>query len=241
MVIAGFLLLLLEKLIICSGHCSGLLSTHKSSPFSVKFTAITSASMAGWNHDVFLSFRGEDTRKTFTDHLYTALVRVGIHTFRDDDELPRGEHISTELLKAIQGSKVSIVVFSKGYASSSWCLDELVEIIHCKNSIGQTLLPIFYDVDPSDVRKQTGTFAEAFAGHEDRFKAEMERVHKWRAALTEAANYSGWDIQDIANGYYICYCMSLVLFDTSLLLPFILFFISCFSFKCQSNIEKKLN
>jgi hypothetical protein len=173
-----------------------------------------------WNYDVFLSFRGEDTRKTFTDHLYTALVRVGIHTFRDDDELSRGEHISTELLKAIQGSKISIVVFSKGYASSSWCLDELVEIIRCKNSIGQTLLPIFYDVNPSDVRKQVGTFAEAFARHEDRFQAEMDRVHKWRAALTEAANHSGWDLQDVANGYYICVTLSLVLFDASLLLLF---------------------
>jgi hypothetical protein len=224
-------LLLLEKLIIYSGHYSRLLLTHKSSPFSVKFTAITSVSMAAqilWNHDVFLSFRGEDTRKTFTDHLYTALVHVGIHTFRDDDELPRGEHISTELLKAIRGSKVSIVVFSKGYASSSWCLDEIVEILRCKNSIGQTFLPIFYDVNSSDVRKQTGTFAEAFAGHEDRFQAEMERVHKWRATLTEAANYSGWDIQNIANGYYICYCMSLVLFDASFLLPFYFIFISCF-------------
>jgi hypothetical protein len=80
-----------------------------------------------------------------------------------------------------------------------------VEILHCKNTIGQTLLPIFFDVNPSDVRKQTGTLAEAFARHEDRFQAEMERVHRWRAALTEAADYSGWDLQNVANGYYIFY------------------------------------
>ncbi|GLT71274.1 hypothetical protein SLA2020_433070 [Shorea laevis] len=162
---------------------------------------LSSPSKSRWNRDVFLSFRGEDTRKTFTDHLYTALVQAGILTFRDDEELPRGNHISTELLKAIQGSRISIVVFSKGYASSRWCLDELVEIMRCKNSIGQTLLPVFYDVDPSDVRKQTGTFAEAFSRHEDRFQAEMERVQNWRAALTEAADYSGWDLQNVANGY----------------------------------------
>jgi hypothetical protein len=172
---------------------------------------LSSSSEPSWNHDVFLSFRGEDTRKTFTDHLYTALVHAGIHTFRDDEELPRGNHISTELLKAIQGSRVSIVVFSKGYASSSWCLDELVEILHCKNTIGQTFLPIFYDVDPSDVRRQTRSFAEAFFKHEERFQAEMERVRKWRASLTEAANYSGWDIQNVANGYYML--RSLVCFD----------------------------
>ncbi|XP_062165020.1 disease resistance protein RPV1-like isoform X2 [Alnus glutinosa] len=162
---------------------------------------LSSSSEPRWNRDVFLSFRGEDTRKTFTDHLYTALLHAGIHTFRDDEELPRGNHISTELLKAIQGSKVSIVVFSKGYASSSWCLDELVEILHCKNTMGQTFLPIFYDVNPSDVRRQTRSFAEAFFKHEEQFQAEMERVRKWRASLTEAANYSGWDIQNVANGY----------------------------------------
>ncbi|XP_059445303.1 disease resistance protein RPV1-like, partial [Corylus avellana] len=162
---------------------------------------LSSPSKPRWNYDVFLSFRDEDTRKSFIDHLYSALNQVGIYTFRDDDELSRGEHISTKLLKAIQGSRISIVVFSKDYASSHWCLDELVEILNCKNTLGQILLPIFYDVSPADVRNQTGTFTKAFAKHEDQFQAEMERVHKWRAALTEAANYSGWNLQDMANGF----------------------------------------
>jgi len=152
-------------------------------------------------YDVFLSFRGEDTRKTFTDHLYTALVQAGIHTFRDDDELPRGEEIPDHLLRAIQESKMSIVVFSKGYASSRWCLKELVEILKCKNGkTGQIALPIFYDIDPSDVRKQTGSFAEAFVKHEERFE-EKYLVKEWRKALEEAGNLSGWNLNDMANGY----------------------------------------
>jgi hypothetical protein len=53
-------------------------------------------------YQVFLTFRGEDTRKNFTDHLYTALVQAGIHTFRDDDEIGRGEIIKSELQQAIQ-------------------------------------------------------------------------------------------------------------------------------------------
>ncbi|XP_035540857.1 disease resistance protein RPV1-like [Juglans regia] len=154
-----------------------------------------------WDRDVFLSFRGEDTRKNFTDHLYSALVRAGIHTFRDDDELPRGENISTELLNAIRGSRISIVVFSKGYATSKWCLDELAEILNCTKTRGHTLLPIFYHVNPSDIRKQTGTVAKAFAKHEKRFQADMERVQRWRKALTEATDCAGWDLDGIANGY----------------------------------------
>ncbi|XP_061944116.1 disease resistance protein RUN1-like isoform X2 [Populus nigra] len=151
-------------------------------------------------YDIFLSFRGEDTRKTFTDHLYTALVQAGIHTFRDDDELPRGEEISHHLLRAIQESKMSIVVFSKGYASSRWCLNELVEILKCKNGkTGQIVLPIFYDIDPSDVRKQTASFAEAFVKHEERSQEKL--VKEWRKALEEAGNLSGWNLNDMANGH----------------------------------------
>ncbi|XP_034918664.2 TMV resistance protein N-like [Populus alba] len=151
-------------------------------------------------YDVFLSFRGEDTRKTFTDHLYTALVQAGIHTFRDDDELPRGEEISHHLLRAIQESKMSIVVFSKGYASSRWCLNELVEILKCKNrKTGQIVLPIFYDIDPSYVRKQNGSFAEAFVKHKECFEEKL--VKEWRKALEEAGNLSGWNLNDMANGH----------------------------------------
>ncbi|XVF29008.1 hypothetical protein REPUB_Repub15cG0083000 [Reevesia pubescens] len=151
-------------------------------------------------YEVFLSFRGEDTRKNFTDHLYAALITTGVNTFRDDDELRRGEDISSELLKAIQYSKISIVVFSKGYAYSRWCLNELVKIIECKNTIAQIVLPIFYDVDPSVVRKQTGSYAKAFVEHEERFQSDTEMINRWRSALTEAADLSGWDLQNIADG-----------------------------------------
>ncbi|ONH90041.1 hypothetical protein PRUPE_8G031800 [Prunus persica] len=56
-----------------------------------------------------------------------------------------------------------------------------------------TVLPVFYHVDPSDIRKQTGSFACAFAEHEERFREDRERVKSWRAALTEVANLSGFD------------------------------------------------
>jgi hypothetical protein len=177
------------------------------SPFSVQSNSTTrttpSASQSGWDYDVFLSFRGEDTRKNFTDHLYSALMGVEIRTFRDSDELPRGEIISAELPKAIRGSRISIVVFSKGYATSRWCLDELVEIVRCKSTIDHTIFPIFYHVDPSDVRHQKGTFEKAFAEHEEQFQTDMDKVQRWRKALTEAANCSGWGLNNLADGYYV--------------------------------------
>uniref|UniRef100_A0A6N2KU15 TIR domain-containing protein n=1 Tax=Salix viminalis TaxID=40686 RepID=A0A6N2KU15_SALVM len=154
-----------------------------------------------WSYDVFLSFRGEDTRKNFTGHLYTALIQAGIHTFRDDNELPRGEEISPQLLRAIEGSRISLVVFSKNYASSTWCLDELVKIMECRQKTHQVVLPIFYDTDPSVVRKQTGSYKEAFDKHEEHFKGEKEKVNRWREALSQAAHICGWDLRNKTNGY----------------------------------------
>ena len=97
--------------------------------------------------DVFLRFRGEDTRLGFIGHLYNALVQQGIHTFIDDNLL-RGEKIFAQLLKTIENSTISIVVFSKNYASSTWCLDELVKIVECKKN-DQLVWLVFYNVDPS--------------------------------------------------------------------------------------------
>ncbi|XP_031132343.1 TMV resistance protein N-like isoform X2 [Ipomoea triloba] len=153
-----------------------------------------------WEYDVFLSFRGEDTRKTFTDHLYSALYQTGIRTFRDDEELRKGEYLAPELTRAVQNSRISIIVFSKDYASSRWCLDELVQIVECKEKGKQIVFPIFYDVDPSEVRKQSGKYGLAFAKHEERF-GKGDKVQKWRSALTKVADMSGWDLQGITNGY----------------------------------------
>jgi hypothetical protein len=58
------------------------------------------------------------------------------------------------------------------------------------------VLPVFYDVDPSQVRKQTGSFAAAFVEHEKHFKEEMERVNGWRIALKEVADLAGMVLGD---------------------------------------------
>ena len=156
--------------------------------------ASSSSSTHRWNYDVFLSFRGEDTRKNFTGHLYKTLCDQGFNTFIDND-LQRGEEISMELLKAIELSMILIVVFSKNFASSTWCLNELVKIFECRSN-GQLILPIFYKVDPSEIRKQEGEFGNALARYEEKFKDDIEKVQKWRKTLAEAANLSGFPYND---------------------------------------------
>ncbi|KAM7477991.1 hypothetical protein LguiA_026204 [Lonicera macranthoides] len=171
-----------------------------------------SSSTFKYNYQVFLSFRGEDTRKTFTDHLYTALVQAGLRTFRDDDEIERGKRLKLELHKAIQQSRISIIVLSKNYASSKWCLDEVVMILEWsrRSSSGHEVLPVFYDVDPSDIRNQKGSIGEAFAKYEEELndteiddekkKEWTEKLQCWKAALEEIANLTGLVLKNQAGG-----------------------------------------
>ena len=147
----------------------------------------SSSSTQRRSYDVFLSFRGYDTRYGFVSHLYKALRDDGIYTFIDDD-LPMGEEIPEELLKSIERSMISVVVISENYAGSTWCLDELVKIMQCRTN-GQLVLPLFYRVYPSEVRNQRGNFGEALTKLEEKYK---EKVQSWRTALTEAASLSGW-------------------------------------------------
>lgn len=148
-----------------------------------------------WKFDVFLSFRGPDTRNGFTDHLYNALQRGGINTFRDDRQLERGKTISPELSRAIEQSRFLVVILSRNYAASTWCLDELAKIVGCANQgAGQTVLPVFYNVEPSHVRRQTQSFEEDFATHERVFKDNTEKVQTWRNAFTQIASIAGWEV-----------------------------------------------
>ena len=148
-----------------------------------------------FKYDVFLSFRGEDTRKNFVDHLYAALEQKSIHTCKDDKILEKGKRINDELLRSIEDSKFFIIVFSKNYASSSWCLEELVKIIECHKTTEQKAYPVFYDVEPSEVRKQSGAVGKAF----DKQKKE-DTFGNWRDALKEAANLVGWDLRKTHDG-----------------------------------------
>nr|GFA70460.1 Toll/interleukin-1 receptor (TIR) domain-containing protein [Tanacetum cinerariifolium] len=147
-----------------------------------------------FKYDVFLSFRGEDTRKTFVGHLYEALKQKGIETYKDDEKIERGKTINNQLIQAIKDSRFFIIVFSKKYASSSWCLDELVKIMECHKT-GQTAFPVFFDVEPTQVRKQSGAVKEAFSKHENK-----EAAGKWRDSMKEASNLSGWELKKIVNG-----------------------------------------
>nr|GEW18466.1 Toll/interleukin-1 receptor (TIR) domain-containing protein [Tanacetum cinerariifolium] len=110
--------------------------------------------------------------------------------------MKQGKTIDNQLIQAIKDSRFFIIVFSKNYASSSWCLDELVEIMDCQKTGKQTAYPVFFHVEPTHVRKQSGAFGEAFSENKNK-----DAAGKWIEALKGAANVVGRELQATANGH----------------------------------------
>lgn len=147
-------------------------------------------------YDVFLSFRGEDSRAKFMSHLYSSLQNAGVHAFRDNDEIPRGDHISISLLRAIGQSRISIIILSSNYANSRWCMLELVKIMEIGRTRGMVVMPVFYDVDPSEVRHQTGQFGEVFEDLIKTISVDESTKNNWRRDLIDIGGIAGFVLRD---------------------------------------------
>ncbi|XP_023746928.1 disease resistance protein RPV1 isoform X1 [Lactuca sativa] len=163
-----------------------------------------SSSTCGHRYDIFLSFRGVDTRHSFTDHLHKALIDANITTFLDDEEIETGEDLKPELETAIKASRASVIVLSKNYASSTWCLDELVLILEQRMTSNHIVIPIFYHVEPTHVRKQQSSFGDSMAKHKQTMDAETnankrsqwaQKMERWNKALTQVADLKGNDVK----------------------------------------------
>ncbi|CAI0413026.1 unnamed protein product [Linum tenue] len=162
---------------------------------SASDSAYSSPQSLPWGeYEVFLNFRGPDTRYQITDILYRFLVNLKIRTFKDDDELRKGEGIWPNLVKAIEQSKIYVPIFSKNYADSKWCLRELAAIVeHQERNQGCIILPIFYMVDPRDVRQQTGPYQNAFQQHQQNF--DEVTIGIWKDALNKVGASKGWHVK----------------------------------------------
>ncbi|XP_039162852.1 TMV resistance protein N-like [Eucalyptus grandis] len=163
---------------------------------------MNSQASSGPSPEVFLSFRGADTRYGFTDFLYYGMVEAGILVFRDNESLHVGKRIGHELLQAIENSKIYIPIFSKNYASSHWCLRELAYMVKCtsKSNENKEILPIFLDVEPDDVMLKTNLYRKALSKYQKKFCTEVE---SWKKALIEVDEIKGWNLKKDGRCIYI--------------------------------------
>jgi hypothetical protein len=99
-------------------------------------------------------------------------------------------------LKAIGQSRIYIVVLSINYANSRWCMLELEEIMECRRRRGLVVMPVFYEVDPSDVRNQRGNFGEGFDRLVSRISTRTNRRMNWRIVLREISGTAGFVVKN---------------------------------------------
>ncbi|GLJ33404.1 hypothetical protein SUGI_0672270 [Cryptomeria japonica] len=151
-------------------------------------------------YDVFINHQGE-VKEKLVRPLHKSLEEKGIPVFLDSAALKTGDHFPAALEQAINSSVVQIAIFSEQYCGSHWCLDELVFMLQTKAMI----IPVFYDVKPSDLRyikgktegaeKETGgqkeprVYDEAFTKHEKR--ESDAKVQRWKEALDHVSKIHG--------------------------------------------------
>jgi len=121
------------------------------------------------SYDVFISHRGTDVKNTFATALYRNLDFYGLQVFLDKSEMLVGHDINSQLEAAIRVASVHVAIFSPNYAQSKWCLDELLLMVESVKSGRATLIPVFYDVKPAELRwtgkDKSGVYAVALRHH----------------------------------------------------------------------------
>jgi len=149
-------------------------------------------------YDVFINHRGPDAKETFASHLYHCLRAHGLRVFLDIKEMQKGEIITSQIHRAIQGASIHIAIFSENYADSIWCLDELSLMFKSQS----TILPVFYGVEPSVLR----SYSKCLKEHEEHKISNCEtdkkiprhdpgKIAEWRNALSEVSKIDGFNLE----------------------------------------------
>ncbi|GLJ46370.1 hypothetical protein SUGI_0977380 [Cryptomeria japonica] len=155
-------------------------------------------------YDIFISHRGPDVKDTLAKKLYERLQEKGYQAFLDRPEIEGGDSTLAAINNAIRSSAVQIAIFSKGYAESQWCLDELVLMLE-QTKAGALFIPVFYDVKPSELRyiNDKSQYASAFSTYESKGR-NLDTLDPWKEALASAADRSGYELSQHAadiSGY----------------------------------------
>lgn len=158
------------------------------------------------HYDVFINHRGTDVKNTMADTLYEILKFAGVRGFLDREELGRGEALSHTIADAISTASVHIAILSRRYCESSWCLDELCQMLDS----GALVIPVYFDVTPDDCESiDSGPFAEAFRKHYAQGRIDKEILQRWKEALKRVTLRPGKRLDDY-NGRHGLLAMEVV-------------------------------
>ncbi|GLJ34589.1 hypothetical protein SUGI_0695690 [Cryptomeria japonica] len=127
---------------------------------------------------VYINHHSPDVKETLATTLSNTLNRMGLRVFFDSEEFEFGDSLPKEIEEAIRSASLHLAIFSKNYAQSPRCLAELSLMLKTVTQI----VPVFYHIQPDEVRYAKGVFANAFSLHkkEPRY---TEKIQEWKTAL----------------------------------------------------------
>ncbi|EOA36110.1 hypothetical protein CARUB_v10011501mg, partial [Capsella rubella] len=144
------------------------------------------------HNQVFINFRGKELRCSFVSHLVEAFKRHGINFFIDKHE-QKGK-ARKHLFARIKQSRMALTIFSKRYAESRWCLDELAKIKESADKRKLQVVPIFFKVKADSVRYQKAAFGRNF--WKLARTSSGEQIKKWKEALESVSDKMGLSLGD---------------------------------------------
>ncbi|XP_057871401.2 disease resistance protein Roq1-like [Cryptomeria japonica] len=166
--------------------------------FERSASSATTSSSAMRAYDVFINHRGIDTKRTIASTIYHTLDCMGLRVFLDKEELQLGDFLPATINYAMRSASLHIAIFSKKYAQSPWCLAELSFML----KTGTKIIPIFYDVQPRDLRwvgRGGSIYASSFAQHEKSGRYSSLQLDQWKSALHNVSFYCGWELNKLNN------------------------------------------
>jgi hypothetical protein len=138
------------------------------------------------NYDVFLSHRGPDTKLGVVTDLHAEFKQAGLRAFMDCESIGIGQPSWECIEDALRKTPIAVVIFSKNFAQSPWCLKELHLIM---NSPDIKMIPIFYKVKSSEL--QLPADFRLIEGFEELSKSSKSDIGLWRADLDAARQVMG--------------------------------------------------
>ncbi|XP_014516381.1 TMV resistance protein N-like isoform X2 [Vigna radiata var. radiata] len=187
-------------------------------------------------HDVFINFGGEDIGRRFVSHLHSVLLQNQVKTFISQENLHEGMK-KEEHMRAIRRTKITIIVFSKSYTESACSILELEKIIECHETFGQIVLPVFYEIDPLDVRHQKEDFGKALeeTAHRSYLGEQLQHARsRWSSALNRVAGMTGWDVRNFRHDAEL---VKQIVSRVQMLLDYKELFITQYTVGLESHVE----
>ncbi|KAK7400559.1 hypothetical protein VNO78_11769 [Psophocarpus tetragonolobus] len=148
-------------------------------------------------YDVFISFRAKDT-SDFPEFFACALLKKSLRVYAHPELT--GNFVSHTVVEEIGKARVSVIIFSKSYLETPWCLDEVHNIMACRASYARTVIPIFYNIDRTSIQDAFSNFQLIKKVCEDNGVLQL-KAKAWSSNLAEAASLQGWELLENRRPY----------------------------------------